>query len=340
MINAIIEALYNKVFVNIVVNRVSTDVYIEVCSKKNVIEHDKESFDTTTLDSDLLEYINSYIKESPYFYISFLDISVEQGVFPTCEQNRLGFYGDLSASEYKCCDKKWTYFTSKTELYAMEKQYSKLGIDFIFSPYSLLHNFFEDKISTSLAMYVLVQDNYLSLSIFNKGELLYGEQLDMDTTDKDDELLHSIEEDDEDIDLEIQESINLDDVDDVMQDLDDFGDIEDLDAIADIDEFSQDKDLEEELTNAALESKEKEEQEVNFNEDYQRFSLIQTSLNHFYNDEKYEGVFIETIYIADNIGVSGELKHYLEEEMFLNVYLRRIDISMEICSLAKIELDS
>jgi len=346
VLDTFLEALYNKVFVNILVKRSSTNVYIEIRSKKGVIDHFSESFDTTILSHELLEFINFYTKESPYFYISFLDISPEQGALPTCEKNRLGFYGDVSASEYKCHDKKWTYYTAKTDLYVMEKRYAKIGVDFVFSPYSILSNFFKDKISTTLAMYILVQDSFISLSIFDNGALLYAQQLDMETTSEDaDEILASMD-DEEEISLDIEQSINLEDIDvvddDMMQDLDDFSDIEDLDSIEDIDEFSQDKDLDEELADAAeeLEDATEEPHETSFNEDYQRFSLIQTSLSHFYNNEKYDSTFVEAVYIADGVGVSSDLKHYLEEEMFLNVYLRRIDINMEVCELAQKELKS
>ena len=338
MLDTFFEALYNKVLVNIVVKRSSTDVYIEICSKKGVVEQVKESFDTIVLGHDLAEFIDSYTKESPFFYISFLDHAQDQGAIPTCEKNRLGYYRDLSASEYKCYDKKWTYYTSKTDLYALEKRYEKIGVDFVFSPYLILNNFFKDKISSSMAMYILIQDSFVSLVIFDKGTLLYAQHLDMETTNEsEDEVLSSIA--DEDVDLEIEQNINLEDVDvvDVMDDLDDFGDIEDLDSIEDIDEFSEHKDLEEELFEAAEEVLE-DEAEDSFNEDYQRFSLIQTSLSHFYNDEKYESQFVETVYIADGVGVSSDLKHYLEEEMFLNVYLRRMDISMEVCEVTKREL--
>ncbi|HIC13290.1 MAG TPA: hypothetical protein EYO75_07995 [Sulfurimonas sp.] len=310
MFDTFLEAFYNKVFVNILVKRSSTDVYIEIRSKKGVIDHFSESFNTTILSSQLLEFINFYTKESPYFYISFLDISPEQGALPTCEKNRLGFYGDVSASEYKCHDNKWTYYTAKTDLYAMEKRYAKIGVDFVFSPYSVLSNFFKDKISTTLAMYLLVQDSFISLSVFDNGTLLYAEQLDMETISEDaDEILASMD-DEEEISLDIEQSINLEDI---MQDLADFGDIE--------------------VTTA-------EPHETSFNEDYQRFSLIQTSLSHFYNNEKYDSTFVEAVYIADAVGVSSDFKHYLEEEMFLNVYLRRIDINMEVCSLAQKELKS
>ncbi|RUM64319.1 MAG: hypothetical protein DSZ04_02670 [Sulfurimonas sp.] len=357
MLDTFLEALYNKVFVNILIKRSSTDVYIEICSKKGAIDHFQKSFDTTILSQHLLEFVNYYTKESPYFYISFLDISADQGALPTCDKNKLGFYGDISTSEYKCHDEKWTYYTSKTDLYLMEKRYAKIGVDFIFSPYSILSNFFKDKIPTTLAMYVLVQDSFISLSIFDNGELLYAQQLDMETIDEDgDEILAAMEEE---VSLEIEQSINFEDFedfeDDVLKDLDEFGDIKDLDSIEnidefcniedldfmeDLDEFSKDKYLDEEIVNLAeeLASATEVPYETSFNEDYQRFSLIQTSLSHFYNNKKYDSKFVETVYIADGVGVSSDLKNYLEEEMFLNVYLQQIDINMKVCELAQGEL--
>ena len=74
------------------------------------------------------------------------------------------------------------------------------------------------------------------------------------------------------------------------------------------------------------------------NEDFQRFSLIQSAVNTFYKDEKFESEFIENIYIGDGVGVSSDLKRYLEEEMFLNVYIRHLDLAGELCTIAKMEL--
>jgi hypothetical protein len=119
-------------------------------------------------------------------------------------------------------------------------------------------------------------------------------------------------------------------------DLDDFSGIEDLDLLEEIDEFSEFQDIEEEFHEA--EKPMIESGGDSNNEDYQRFSLIQASLGHFYEDKRYDGAFVENVYIADGVGVSNDLKYYLEEEMFLNVYIKHLDIPMEVCSLAKEEI--
>ncbi len=339
MFNNLLESLYNKVLVNIVKKSASMDVYIEIYSKKSIIDHVFESFNSTALDSKMVNFIEGYLKESPYYYISVLDTSMDQGAIPTCNKSKSTYYKDLSASEYKCYDKEWTYYTSKSDLYEIEKQFHEIGVDFIFSPFVLLSHFFQDKISAKMAMYILIEEASMSLAVFESGKLLYAEHLDMEqVVDSEDDLLSQGMSDEEEIDIDSDLNIDLEDVDviDDIEGLEDFGDIEDLDSLEDIDEFAEDKDLEEELLE--VEEPQEENNDTNFNEDYQRFSLINSSLGHYYSDTKYESQFIETVYIADSIGVSSDLKRYLEEEMFLNVYIRRVNISMELCEITKREL--
>jgi hypothetical protein len=345
MFNRFFELLYLKVFVNIVIGHSKTTIYIEMLDRKNsVVKSDQESFDVIYLDEEMYEYISDAIKETPYYYISVLDNSLSQGAIPTCEKNKIENYHDMISSEYKCYNNKWIYYTEKSDLYGIEKTFEKVGVDFIFSPFVVLRNFFKDKIDTHLAMFILIEDSVLALSVFSKSELLYAEHLEISHEFSSEELLIdddvSIDVDDDDLSLDDEDSIDLDSIDalDDIDELDDFGDIADLDSIDDIEEFSEGKDLEEELFEEAEEEKERESVKDSFNEDYQRFSLIQTSINNFYQDERFKSEFIESVYIADSVRVSPDLKKYLEEEMFLNVYIRHIDLGAEICELAKMEL--
>jgi hypothetical protein len=335
MLGRFFESLYLKVFVNIVVKNSTTDVYIELCSSKGVIDNIEDSFSTTNMSGEMLDFISSYTRESPFSYISILDMSDSQGAIPTCSKNRLSYYYDVSASEYKCHNKKWTYYTSKSDLYEIERKYKNTGVDFIFSPFSVLANFFKDKINSNLAMYILIQEGFVTLTVFSDSELLFAQHLDMENMHENDDLL--IDDSDEELDLE--DGIDLEDIDVMDSDdsLDDFSDIEDLDSLEEIDEFSESKDVEEEFYHED-ETKLVDSVDNGFNEDYQRFSLIQSSINHFYKDEKYESKFIENVYIADGVGISTDLKRYLEEEMFLSVYVRHLELGVEISELARSEV--
>ena len=335
MLGKFFESLYLKVFVNIVVKSTTTDVYIELCSKNGVIDNIEDDFDTTKVNEDMLDFISSYTRESPFSYISILDMSESQGAIPTCSKNRLSYYYDVSASEYKCHNKKWTYYTSKSDLYEIERVYKDTGVDFVFSPFSILANFFKDKIDSSLAMYILIQDSFVSLSVFDNSELLFAQHLDVENIKENEDLLI----DDSDDELDLEDGIDLEDIDvmDSEDSLDDFGDIEDLDSLEKIDEFSENKDVEEEFYQES-ENTLSQNEDTGFNEDYQRFALIQSAINYFYKDDKYDSKFIENVYIADGIGISNDLKRYLEEEMFLSVYVRHLELGVELSELARAEV--
>lgn len=203
-------------------------------------------------------------------------------------------------------------FYFKPNLDILEYNYAKVGVDFIFSPFVVLTNFFKDKIDTTLALFILVEDNYITLGVFDNSELLYGEHIDMEHGDSNDELLID-DGADEDIELDLEGSIDLDDIDAMgdIEGLDDFGDIEDLDSIDEIDEFAESEDEEDEMEEVVGEPASVDVD--GFNEDYQRFSLIQSSVNRFYKDSRYKSKFVESIYIADAIGTSGDLKDTLKK---------------------------
>ncbi len=344
MLGKVFESLYSKVFINIIVKSSTTVIGVGIYSKDGEISHEEQTFKSTYLTAEIYDYIEEFTKESPYYYISFLDPAKEQGAIPTCDKQQLPLYHDLSTCEFHCIDKQWGYFTSKTELYNLERGYEDTGIDFVFSPFAVLYNFFQDKIDSHYAMYILLEENYISLAVFEHSQLVFAEHLDMEMdTEADNISLDDLEDDEKDLDLALDDDgIILDDI-DVDDALDDFADIEDLDSLEDIDEFSDAKDIEEELyENKLMEEENDLKDEIDtsshFNEDYQRFSLIQNAMNHFYKDEKYESKFIENVYIADSTKVSPDLKRYLEEEMFLNVYIRHTDLCTELCELAKQEL--
>jgi len=337
VLSKLFEALYHKIFVNIVVGRAQSIVYIEECSKTDVISSDSKIFDTTTINSKMYEYINSVIQESPFYYISVLDNSPTQGAIPTCNSRDMSVFCNLESSKYICYKDKWAYHTSKPDLDSLQKAYPNIGLDFVFSPFVVLTNFFKDKIDTSLALFILIEDNYMTLSVFDNSKLLYGDHIDMEHDSSEHEELLIDDDNVEEVDLDLEGSIDLDDIDtmDNIESLDDFGDIEDLDSIDEIDEFAEqenEEELEEEVDGLPADDMD------GFNEDYQRFSLIQSSVNRFYKDSKYDSEFVESVYIADGAGVSGDLKRYLEDEMFFSVFIRHVDLSAEVCEIAKAEL--
>lgn len=335
MISKLFASLYTRVFVNIVVESSQSFVYVEVCSSKKVERSMHKYFPTTTMNTQMHEFITALYKETPFCYISVLDKSLAQGAIPTCTTSEMGKYCDINASEYRCYDNNWAFYTSEYDLEAIKHDYRSIGVDFIFSPFVLLANFFKDKIENTLSIFVLVENNALSFTVFDHGKLLYGEYLSMQHNKGGDALLADSSLD-EALDAGVMDGINLEEIaiEDDSSGFEDFGAIEDLDTDDTIDEFSEALVLSEAV-------REKEEHAASsgvFNEDYQRFVLVQEALNTFYKDAKYKSQFVESIYIADSVGVSSDLKNYLEEEIFLTVFIRKIDLGASLCDMAKAEV--
>ena len=334
MFGKIFEALYLKVFVNIILSNTKTTVYIENLSKNSIVSKIEQVFETTSLNTQVYEFISKYIEESPYFYISILNNSTLQGAMPTCAKSKYFYYEDVSDSKVICIDKKWSTYSSKKELSSLEIQYKKIGLDFIFSPFTILTSFFHKEITQEVALYILLEEQNISLTIFRKSELLYAKHLNVEDNVEDDANLLTY-------DVDLDDGVDLEDV-DAMEHIDmfdDFADIEDLDDIDDIDEFSDAKDIDDDFSISSPETLNAPvTAEDTFSVDYQRFSLIQNSVNNFYSDEKYESIFLEHIYIADSTGIGAGLSQYLEEEMFLNVHFRVINLGISLAKSAKEEL--
>ena len=346
MIAKLLELLYYKVLINIIVSSKKTVIYIDVVSNAKSVKTAKKEFHSTTLTSEMVSFIHQYSAESPFFYIALLDNSNDQGALPTCSRTKYGYYGvDEASYESICMQKTWSCYTSREDIYEVEKVYAEVGLDFIFSPFIVLSHIYKDKMGSNLAMYILVEDGYLSLSIYEEGILLFAQHLDLEHSKDEQDMLLDEEVQDDELLLDDGDDLSLDDsLDDELDILDDLGDIEDLDSLDDIDEFATTADMEEELLqeeeelNTQEEEKEEEISGGEFNEDYQRFGLIQSSLKEFYSDERYDSEFIEFVYIADGIGVSKDLKHYLEEEMFLTVYIRKVELHSLLNEVMKKEL--
>ena len=341
MLDKLGKFLYHEVFINIYTTSESWNVYIEKKDRKGLVDSDEKSFIANILNDEIINYINFFTKDTPYFYISVLDSTTTQGAAPTCEHMEINKFYDKALSKYGCYKNRWSYYTSKYDLDNLEANFGDMGLDFVFSPFIILANFFKDKIDSSLAIFVLIQESSITLSVFDNSELLFAQYLNLKNEfDSEDFTIDSDNSDEITLEEPQEESIDLDSI-DVDDDLDVFGDIEDLDSIEEIDEFA---DVEDELEDEDVSSKKHthhnplSETEELFDEDYQMFSAIQGSIKTFYEDEKYNSKFIENIYIADSINIGSDLKSYLEEEMFLNVYIRQINIGPEISELAQMEL--
>ena len=342
-----LERLFQKIFVAIVASKNGYDLQSMVVKNKKILHKESRHFMGDTPSDVMLRYINDVIDPSPFFYISTVNLHANQGAYEGCSKPSEHLQNqDVVGIQTLCRDKKWTQYASQDAIYQLRTHYSAVGLDFIFSPFSMIEYYFADKIKNSFALYAFGVPEFFSIAIFDGGQLEYAHHyatgvsqsvtVDQEVSDMD---FGSPLLDDE----SSEGSILLDDIEDLedldlLDDFDTLGDIADLDDLDEVSEFSEDAPTPEEKRSERERNSSSIKSEVDASsEEYQRFEFIQKTLERFYVSEHCHNRFVETVCIAVSGGSGSELKRYLEEELFLNVLIRKVDVCEGINALAQAE---
>ena len=338
-----LEWLYQKIFIAIVPDGGVYSVKVAVLKQKKLVRKEGKLFEGENAYTQMVAYLQKQIEESPLYYIALLNPEHNQGALQGCSLHDIADI--VSGAKTVCRNKSWLLYSSIRELDGLKKRYAAVGLDFIFSPFSVIERFFGDKIGGGIALYALAQKDSFTVAFFEEGKLEFAHHYPLHSYEttvvgEDGNVIgFAVGVDEED---EPERGINLDDIEnlddlDIIDELDDLSDIEDLDALEEIAEFSEDEPTIEEKRTVQVHGDEAKEDMEHFGDDYSRFELIEKTLARFYTGEHCHNRFIETVYIADAYGSGSELKRYLEEELFLNVLIRRIDVTDEVIGLAMSE---
>ncbi|MEA2111342.1 MAG: hypothetical protein U9P71_04775 [Campylobacterota bacterium] len=339
-LSRVFERLYVKVYVGIIVSKTKIEVLIVTCHgekcKKNRLE-----FEASTTASGLHDFIADATAETPFYYISVLNNSVNQGAIALCENKGAMDFYDISLSKTICVNNSYMLYSSKYDLDKIKSSFKSFGVDFIFSPFTLLTHIFKEKIDSKAQLYVLIQEDNLTMAVMQKGTLLYGayDQIEnsassADFDDKEseaeEEIVFDLEEDDD--------AVSIDDL-DALDELTDLDDLEDLDSIDDLDDFS-DETLEIGEESVEEDSVDDDEVPEDFGEDYHRYKMISKRLQEYYEDSRYDNEFVESVYIAECSESSEDLKRYLEEELFLSVVVRHVELNDFLVDISQEEVEN
>ncbi|MDQ1298265.1 MAG: hypothetical protein QG558_804 [Campylobacterota bacterium] len=341
-----LERLFQKIFVSIVPVSGGYEVLSVAMKNKKVLYKEKRHFEGAEPSSVMNRYIQEAIDPSPIYYISTINTQPHQGAHEGCSNKGKTQHSDDTKVSEVCRNKKWTLYASLDDLHALTYTYHTVGLDFIFSPFSILEHSFADKMKDTFALYAFAMSGLFTVAIFQGDKLEYAHHYSDKKSPVQEEATeasamdfasHMDEEEDENEGL-----IHLDDIEgledlDIIDDLDSLNDIDDLNELEEVHEFSEDMPTSQEKRLGREHSAMIKGNVDGSAEDYQRFGYIQKTLNRFYGMPECHNRFIETVCIADSQGGSEELKRYLEEELFLNVLVRKVDVIETINALAMLE---
>lgn len=285
----LLERFYLKVFIAVVVMRDSTDVFVQTRKHGKMLKKSLHTFDVSALDEEVTGYIAAAASQSPLHYIAVLNTLPYQGAVPTCSELQLPRFADVASCQIRCFDESWSVYASDESIYRLQESYKATGLDFIFSPFSLLRNYFDASVAAEPALYLLLGETFAVTAVFKEKRLLFGTY--------------------EPLAKECEPSRALD-----------------LDAEASASETAR---SDESCTQMPVEEGGAQG----------CFTLVMRALKSFYNDDRYEKVFIERVLMADASGAGDLLKEMLEDELFVGVERFEINLAEEVAALAVAEVE-
>ncbi len=249
--------MLSKIYIILIPTAHATIVYAQLRSKEKVIKQFKsQSFESA---STLKSYVETLERESSLYYTILLACSPIQGLLNSCNPQE-GV--DLSSVEKVCYDNTWGIYMDKDDLFELQKQYRSVGLDLLFSPYSLLTFEHAEMIKKVSGLYLLITPKYTVAMIFQEGTAYFAEILKREPW---------------------------------------------------------------------LEHEEKQVISENYIKD------IEQLVKQFYKECAHK-MFIESIIIADAVGLDATFEHTLQERLFVEVIKESFDLEASLIALSNEEL--
>jgi len=164
-----LERLLPKMYIALIPHADGHWVYGELRKEGRVIKRFTE--EEVTDKTLLAEKVKRLSRESAQSYVVLLDSVSEQGVLPSCGE----IEGLETSSIERVCLGSWALFMDKDDLFARQRSYKEVGLDLLFSPYSLLRHFFAEQIKVQDGLYLLIAEGWLVTLVIKENRALFGE---------------------------------------------------------------------------------------------------------------------------------------------------------------------
>ena len=170
----ILESLLPKLFITLI--PLNEGVRLNAELRKNAKTLKRFEEERVQSIKDLEKKIRKLERESAVPYIAFLETEAVQGVATDCRQTA-GIEPD--SVESICVDGRWGLYIAKDDLFERQKAYKNIGLDFLFSPFSLLYNVYQESLQQSDGLYLLLGGDFIFSCVYKNGTLLFGEHIKM-----------------------------------------------------------------------------------------------------------------------------------------------------------------
>lgn len=167
---------YAKVFIGIYARRDVLQIGVVALGSSGEVEQREQAF-AGGLSEDVVAFLQEQVALSPYNYIAIVTDSGECGALPTCSLSKAKEMAPVvGRSKNVCITEEWMNYCDEETVYGLLERFKALSPDALYSPFALMHAFFEEQMAGDHALYLLLTPEAMSLAVVKERHLRFAEQ--------------------------------------------------------------------------------------------------------------------------------------------------------------------
>ncbi len=338
-----IQKYFTNLFISIVEKDNSYMLLAKVVKNSKIKEKFSKEFKIQNYDekvnSEMEKYLVSLQEKYDYVYIALLLNSLGQGAITGTSDEEFKRFSVDPKNVKTVKFKTWSAYVSFIDINWIQKIYAGVGIDLIYSPFVVLYHLLSQyKLKYKPTLYILNQEDSVTISVFKEDTLQFGAFYKIN---KEDLLGSDVEVEDWESEEEkspVENFISLENVGDEEESFSDLGDLSEFDMLDNQLENEEFSDIVDE--NSLDDEKESETDEISMDDielygrDLEIYKFLNKALKEYYQNEIYESDFIEQAVIFDAYDMSQEMMQSFEEDLMLDLKVHKIDIGEVVNNLS------
>jgi hypothetical protein len=166
---------YKKVFIGVYGRQDVLQIGVVVLGSGGEVEQQRHAF-AGGLNEEVLTFLQEQVSSSPYNYIAVVTDSGACGALPTCSLSKAKELAPaVGGSRTVCIEEEWMNYCDEEVAYSVVERYAALSPDALYSPFALMHAFFEAQMAGAHALYLLLTPEAVSLAVVKERHLRFAE---------------------------------------------------------------------------------------------------------------------------------------------------------------------
>jgi len=175
-LNDFFARFYTKVFIGIYGRRDLLQIGVVTLAGNGEAQEHRHAF-PGGLNDEVIAYLQEQVALSPYNYIAVVTDSGACGALPTCSLSKAKeMVPAVGRSRTVCIGEEWMNYCDEETVYGLLERYKVLSPDAVYSPFALMHAFFEQEMAGAHALYLLLTPEAMSLAVVKESHLRFAEQ--------------------------------------------------------------------------------------------------------------------------------------------------------------------